>query len=175
MNGEEMKAYVLLARNGDTAAFCKLYELYYKDMYRFAYYMLGNTADAEDVISETVLDAFSSIKSLKKPESFKSWIFKILSTKCKRQQAVYATNREHVKDDADTTLLSKEDHPYAESLDVRAAFAALNDIEKNVISLMVFAGYNSRETAKLLGSREGTIRSLKSRALDKMSQYLTES
>lgn len=174
MNGEEMKAYVLLARNGDTAAFCKLYEQYYKDMYRFAYYMLGNTEDAEDVISETVLDAFTGIKGLKKPESFKSWIFKILSTKCKQQQAVYVANREHVKDDADTTLLSKEDHPYADHLDVQSAFAALNETEKNVISLMVFAGYNSREAAKLLGSREGTIRSLKSRALSKMSQYLTE-
>ena len=174
MNGEEMKAYVLLARNGDTAAFCKLYEQYYKDMYRFAYYMLGNAEDAEDVISDTVLDAFTGIRGLKKPESFKSWIFKILSTKCKQQQAVYAANREHVKDDADTTLLSKEDHPYADNLDVRSAFAALNETEKNVISLMVFAGYNSRETAKLLGSREGTIRSLKSRALGKMSQYLTE-
>lgn len=174
MNGEEMKAYVLLARNGDTAAFCKLYELYYKDMYRFAYYMLGSTEDAEDAISETVADAFSGIKGLKKPESFKSWIFKILSTKCKRQQAVYATNREHIKADADTSSLSKEDHPYAENLDVRAAFAALNDLEKNVISLMVFAGYNSRETAKLIGSPEGTVRSLKSRALHKMSLYLME-
>lgn len=175
MNGEEMKAYVLLARNGDTAAFCKLYELYYKDMYRFAYYMLGNTEDAEDVISETVLDAFSGIKGLKKPESFKSWIFKILSTKCKRQQAVYAANKEHLKEDADTSILSKEDHPYADKLDVQTAFSKLNDMEKHVISLMVFAGYNSRETAKILGSPEGTIRSLKSRALNKMSQYLTES
>ena len=65
MNAEEMKAYVLLARNGDTAAFCKLYEQYYKDMYRFAYYMLGNAEDAEDVISDTVLDAFTGIRGLK--------------------------------------------------------------------------------------------------------------
>jgi RNA polymerase sigma-70 factor (ECF subfamily) len=169
-----MKAYVLLARNGDTAAFCKLYELYYKDMYRFAYYMLGSEEDAQDVISDTVLDAFSGIKNLKKPESFKSWIFKILSTKCKRQQALYVSNREHVTQEADENKLIKEDHPYADNLDIRAAFAALNDLEKSVISLMVFAGYNSRETAKMLGSPEGTIRSLKSRALTKMSRYLTE-
>jgi RNA polymerase sigma-70 factor (ECF subfamily) len=169
-----MKAYVLLARNGDTAAFCKLYELYYKDMYRFAYYMLGNEEDAQDVISDTVLDAFSGIKNLKKPESFKSWIFKILSTKCKRQQALYVSNREHVTHETDENQLVKEDHPYADNLDIRTAFAALNDLEKSVISLMVFAGYNSRETAKMLGSPEGTIRSLKSRALTKMSRYLTE-
>lgn len=168
-----MIAYVLLARNGDTEAFCKLYEQYYKDMYRFAYYLLGNEEDAQDAISDTVLDAFSSIKKLKKPESFKSWIFKILSTKCKRQQAVYVSNREHLKTDDNTSELVKEDYPYADSIDIKNAFKALNDIERNVIALMVFAGYNSRETAKLLGSPEGTIRSLKSRALTKMSQYLT--
>ncbi len=174
MNQEEMIAHVLLAKNGDSASFCKLYELYYKDMYRFAYYTLGNQQDAEDVISETVLDAFKGIKNLKKPEKFKSWIFQILSTKCKRQIAVYVSNREHLKDEAETNQFIQEDHPYAEHLDVRKAFSKLNETEKMIISLMVFAGYNSRETAKILGAQEGTIRSTKSRALRKMSQYLKE-
>ena len=143
-------------------------------MYRFACYTLGNEQDAEDVISETVLDAFSGIRNLKKPESFKAWIFQILSIKCKRQMAVYASNREHLKPDSFDDQLKKEDHPYAQNLDVRAAFSALNETEKIIVSLMVFAGYNSRETAKILKSREGTIRSAKSRAFTKMSQYLKE-
>lgn len=174
MNQEQIKAHVLLAKNGDTTSFCRLYELYYKDMYRFAYYMLGNEQDAEDVISETVLDAFTGIKNLKKPERFKAWIFQILSTKCKRQIAVYISNREHIKEDTENEPLAKEDHPYAERLDIQAAFDTLNETEKNIISLTVFAGYNSRETAKILNSREGTIRSAKSRAFTKMSQYLKE-
>ena len=174
MNQEEMKAHVLLAKNGDSNSFCKLYELYYKDMYRFAYYMLGNSQDAEDVISETVLDAFTGIRDLKNPLKFKSWIFQILSTKCKRQMAVYVSNREHIKPEPEEDKLISEDHPYAEHLDVRSAFSALSETEKTIISLMVFAGYNSRETAKILKSKEGTIRSLKSRALAKMSNYLKE-
>lgn len=174
MNQEEITAHVLLAKNGDSASFCKLYELYYKDMYRFAYYTLGNQQDAEDVISETILDAFKGIRNLKKPEKFKSWIFQILSTKCKRQIAVYISDREHLKDDTATEHFVQEDHPYAEHLDVRKAFSTLNDNEKIIISLMVFAGYNSRETAKILNSHEGTIRSAKSRAFAKMSQYLKE-
>lgn len=174
MNKEEITAYVLLAKNGDSAAFCKLYELYYKDMYRFAYYALGNQSDAEDVISETVLDAFKGIKNLKKPEKFKAWIFQILSTKCKRQIAVYVSNREHLKEEASATDMVQDDHPYAEHLDVQKAFSKLNETEKMIVSLMVFAGYNSRETAKILNSQEGTIRSTKSRALAKMSQYLKE-
>lgn len=174
MNQEEIIAHVLLARNGDTSSFCKLYELYYKDMYRFAYYTLGNQQDAEDVISETVLDAFKGIHNLRKPERFKSWIFQILSTKCKRQIAVYVSNREHIKDESADTDLTQDDHPYAERLDVRKAFSILNDTEKMIISLMVFAGYNSRETAKIMKSTEGTIRSAKSRALTKMSNFLKE-
>lgn len=174
MNHEEIKAHVLLARNGDTTSFCKLYELYYKDMYRFAYYMLGNRQDAEDVISETVLDAFTGIKNLRKPERFKAWIFQILSIKCKRQMAIYISNREHIREQSEKETLIKEDHPYAEQLDIQTAFAALNNTEKSIISLMVFAGYNSRETAKILNSTEGTIRSAKSRAFTKMSHYLKE-
>lgn len=174
MNQEEIIAHVLLAKNGNSDSFCKLYELYYKDMYHFAYYTLGNQQDAEDVISETVLDAFKGIRNLKKPEKFKSWIFQILSTKCKRQIAVYISNREHLKENNETEQLIQDDHPYAEHLDIRKAFSKLNDNEKIIVSLMVFAGYNSRETAKILNSQEGTIRSTKSRALTKMSQYLKE-
>lgn len=174
MNQEEIKAHVLLARNGDTASFCKLYELYYKDMYRFAYYMLANSQDAEDVISETVLDAFTGIRNLKNPLKFKAWIFQILSAKCKRQMAVYVKNREHLQPEACEDRLVTEDHPYAEQMDVRSAFSALSETERTIISLMVFAGYNSRETAKLLKSTEGTVRSAKSRAFTKMSNYLKE-
>jgi len=174
LNQEEIIAHVLLAKNGNSASFCKLYELYYKDMYRYAYYTLGNQADAEDVISETVLDAFNGIKNLKKPEKFKSWIFQILSIKCKRQIATYISNREHMKDTGDSNELTQEDYPYAEHMDVRRAFENLNDKEKMILSLMIFGGYNSRETAKILKTQEGTIRSTKSRALAKMSQYLKE-
>ena len=37
--------------------FLELYETIYKDLYRLAYYYLGNAQDAEDVVSETVLKA----------------------------------------------------------------------------------------------------------------------
>lgn len=174
MNKDEITAHVLLARNGDTASFCKLYELYYKDMYRYAYYMLGGGDDVEDVISETVLDAFTGIKNLKHPAKFKAWIFQILTTKCKRQIASYIKDREHTKDNIDEEQLRKEDHPYALSVDVQRAFDALSEMERTVVSLIVFGGYTSREAAKILKSREGTVRSLKSRAFTKMSEYLKE-
>ncbi len=174
MNKEELTAHVLLAKNGNTDSFCKLYELYYKDMYRFAYYMLKDEEDAKDIISETVLDAFTGIKGLKNPEKFKAWIFRILTTKCKRQMAQYVDHKEHLTTHDEAMEIAAEDRDHSESIDLKNAFSVLNDMERTVLSLIVIAGYSSRETARMLKSREGTIRSIKSRALTKLSNELKE-
>ena len=42
------------AKRGDTAAFAELYGTIYKRLYQFALYTLGNTQDAEDVVSAAV-------------------------------------------------------------------------------------------------------------------------
>ena len=57
------------AKAGDVSAFAKLYEQVYEDMYRYAFYMLQHIQDAQDVVSDTVADAFASIRKLrgKKP------------------------------------------------------------------------------------------------------------
>ena len=73
------------ARRQDASAFARLYEEIYKDLYKFALYTLKNPHDAEDVVSDTVMDAYAGIKGLKKEESFRAWIFRILSNKCRRK------------------------------------------------------------------------------------------
>ena len=80
---EDATSLVLRAKDGDVHAFAGLYAQIYKDLYRFAVCTLQNLHDAEDAVSETVLDAFAQIGSLRKPESFKSWMFAILSVKCR--------------------------------------------------------------------------------------------
>ena len=83
---EDFKQYVALAAKGDTEAFSRLYEMVYKDLYHIALYCLRNTHDACDAVSDTVIDAFSSIGKLKSPEAFRNWILKILYSKIKRKQ-----------------------------------------------------------------------------------------
>ena len=52
---EDMSLLAEKARGGDPEAFASLYEMVYKDLYRYALYMLGQKEDAEDVVSETVM------------------------------------------------------------------------------------------------------------------------
>ena len=87
------------AKQGNADAFASLYQEIYEDLYRFAVYILKDPVDAQDAVSETVTDAYASIRRLRKEKAFKGWIFRILSAKCKRKLKEYA-NR--------TVELSKE-------------------------------------------------------------------
>ena len=157
------------AKSGDTNAFAELYSNIYLDLYRFALYTLKNPADAEDVVSETVMDAFVSIRRLRSAESFKAWIFKILSTKCKQRfKQIQSSAVELPADLPDEEHLSH----LAEMLDLRHYFFLLEDEERLIISMHIFAGYTSQEIAKILHMNANTVRSKEHRALKKLADQL---
>ncbi len=155
------------AKAGDDEAFSRLYELIYKDMYKYAYYYLDNAMDAEDAVAEAVLDAYKSIKKLRQEEAFKNWIFKILTIKCKKKIEKYIQRDVELTED-----IVFEDKDYDESQDVKVAFSILTEEEKKVVSLAVFAGYKSHEIAESMGLNSNTVRSKLSRALSKMQKKL---
>ena len=70
------------AKRGDTAAFAELYGTIYKRLYRFALYTLGNTQDAEDVVSAAVMEAFENIGKLRKEDAFSAWMYRIVANMC---------------------------------------------------------------------------------------------
>ena len=153
------------AKQGDATAFANLYRQVYEDLYRFALYILKNKADAEDVVSETVADAFATIKKLRKEESFKSWIFRILYNKCKDKLREYTKKTVELPEDY-------REMPTEEKVEdgavMRALFGELGEEERLIISMHLFAGYTSKEIGTLLHMNENTVRSKESRALKKL-------
>ena len=65
--------------------FSEMYETVYRDLYRYALCLMKNPQEAEDAVSEAVIAAYENIHKLKKEEAFKSWIFTILTNKCKKR------------------------------------------------------------------------------------------
>ena len=49
------KLLVKKAKSGDKTAFSSLYRLYKDKLYRYAFYRLGNSDDAQDAVSDAVL------------------------------------------------------------------------------------------------------------------------
>lgn len=159
---------VRLAKFRDTHAFARLYETVYKDLYRFALYTLRHPQDAEDAVSETVVDAFAQIQSLKDAAAFRSWIFRILSAKCSRRIRQYINAPSELPDE-----LREEAFPVCEQVDIRRALDSLPEEDRLIISMSIFAGYSSQEIGDLLKMNPGTVRSRQSRALKKLESLLS--
>ncbi|MBP9999940.1 MAG: sigma-70 family RNA polymerase sigma factor [Clostridiales bacterium] len=146
--------------------FVRYYESVYKDLYRYALYMLENPEDAEDVTGETVMDAYASIDKLRDPNAFRSWIFTILSNKCRRKRKEYLQKTTELPEDL------RAEGDMEEAAAVRAAFAALSPEEQEIIGLKVFGGYKSHEIGEILNLNDNTVRSKIQRGLQKMRALL---
>lgn len=159
------------AKRGDVKSFSKLYAQIYKDLYRFALYMTKHPQDAEDAVSETVISAFENIKNLKQEQSFKTWMFTILSNRCRKMMKQgQKESAKLLEADADEAVTEPD---YAQWHDVRRAFGMLNEEERMIVSFSVFGGYKSEEIAQILDKNAATVRSRKSRALEKMRSALS--
>ena len=155
--------------NRGKETFLELYGECSQDLYRFALYTLKNQHDAEDAVGDAVADAYEGFSKLRDLEAFRAWIFKILSVKCRRKLKEYTNRTVQLPDD-----LSAWPDSVEKNLQVRQAFARLDEEERLIISMHVFAGYTSREIGKILHRNDNTIRSRESRALKKMEQWLQD-
>ena len=162
-------ALVGQAKQGDAHAFALLYEKYYKDLYRFALYYLKNESQAEDAVSGAVLKAYEKLPNLRQDSSFKSWLFQITANECR---LVFRQSKETSipENYEESTVEQGYEKPELNSL-----LKILTDDERMVVTLAVFSGYRSTEIGSMLSMRPGTVRSLKSRAMDKLRAALAPS
>jgi RNA polymerase sigma-70 factor (ECF subfamily) len=68
---------VSAAQAGSAAAFEQLHKLYSGLVFRSAYYILRNHADAEDAMQDAFLRAYMGLSGFRKEAQFNSWITRI--------------------------------------------------------------------------------------------------
>ena len=170
----EQEGLVRAAKAGDAGAFTELYKEIYRDLYHFAYYMLKHAEDAKDAVSDAVVDAWASIGTLKKEESFKSWMFAILSNKCKAKLREYANRPGELSEALADTLQAEEGVTTPEHLQLREEFLQLPETDRLIIGLHLFAGYKTKELAEVLHMSASTVRSRESRALKRLGEAMKE-
>lgn len=170
MKSDEFKKDVSLAVKGDAQAFSRLYALVYEDLYHTAFYSLRNEHDAADAVSETILDAFSSIKRLRNEEAFKSWIFRILAAKIKRKQAEYFSAPSDISEAGFENVLQSGFE--FEHVELAQAMYSLDDDDRLILSMSVLGGYTGDEIAKICGMKAATVRSRLMRTKEKLKSYI---
>lgn len=149
--------------------FSEMYATVYQDLYRYALCLMKHPQEAEDMVSESVVTAYENIHKLKKEEAFRSWIFTILTNKCKKR--LKKATKEISRDEEEFPEVSVTSD-YEMALDVRKAFFVLSEEEQILVGLSVFGGYESQEIGEMLKLNPNTVRSKRSRALRKMECVL---
>lgn len=176
------------AKDGDPDAFISLYETMYKSLYRSAFLSLGRKEDAEDAVSDTIVDAWNEIGSLRDPKAFSSWIYRILYVKCQRKRTYYMTEPSellpegesgnlYIRQEGSGAFKSVRTSALSDELsevgsDVIEALFSLSPEDREIIVLHVLLGFKSREIAKITGLKASTVRSREVRALQKLRSQI---
>ncbi len=173
MDSSSVAAWVSLARKGDADAFAHLYSLVYLDLYRYAFYVLGNSADAEDAVQDAVLSAYKDIGSLKNAEAFKSWMFTILARTCKGHIKKRIKNRQPLND-PQPLITEGFDQQLLQADTLRRAILTLPPKSRIILLLSIKGGFNSADIGKMLNLPSSTVRSTLSRCCTKLKELLKE-
>lgn len=172
------KHYQLVAdcRQGDKKACYELYRLYAKAMLNVAYRIVGNTAEAEDVLQEAFLDAFSKIQHFRQETTFGLWLKQIVVHRAinllRKRKALWIET-----EDAELEEIAEEEPDDQEEVlykveQVKAAMLKLPEGYRVIISLYLLEGYDHEEIGQILNISENTSRTQLLRAKRKLCEML---
>ena len=128
-------------------------------LYRTAYLYLGSEADALEAVDEAVYQALRTLKKLREPVHFETWLTRILLNECHRE----LRRRKRV---AGEDALPDTAGPDAyDALPLKEAVRRLPEELRAVVILRFFTGYTQAETAAALDIPQGTVATRQRRAL----------
>ena len=164
------------ARAGDQAALGALYDRLAARLYRFAFFRLGNRADAEDLPQRTFLKMIEALpRYQRRGIPFEAWFFRIARNglvdvlRARRShdplEALHAAPSGEIGPEAAAELAS-------EFAAVEAALSRLTEEQQTVIGYRFMAGLTPREVGIVMGKREGTVRGLQFRAIAALRRAL---
>lgn len=168
---KQQRALVKQAMRGSPKAFGALVRQEQETLYRMAYLYVRNEEDALDVVQESVLKAYKSLKSLREPDYFHTWLVRVTINTAQdllRRQRRTLPLEEGVEFPAPQTL------PPEEVMDLHQALAKLPEKVQEVVKLKYFDGYTIREISAATGMPPGTVSVYLRRAISKLRETLKE-
>lgn len=170
---DTVSSFITAAQNGDNSAFRKLYDLYVNAMYNISYRIVNNKDEAEDVLQESFLKAFQSIRKFDNGNSFGGWLKKVVIN-----SSIDQVRKRRISfvpiDDVTHNLEIEEENMRFDAETLRACIQELPDNYRVVLTLFLFEDQSHKEIATLLNISEGTSKSHFHRAKKKLLTLLNE-
>ncbi len=159
-------------RGIDQARF-EIYKLYSKAMFNVCYRMMNNREDAEDMLQEVFLQAFTKLDSFRFESSFGTWIKTIAIRLCLNAINKRKVDLVYCDEVYDRSL--PEDETDAVKLTTNNILKAMEELPEGgriVFSLYLLEGYDHGEIAQIMGITESTSKSQFMRAKRRVQEIL---
>jgi RNA polymerase sigma-70 factor, ECF subfamily len=152
--------------------FERLYRRYGTHVYRYAYGVLRNRADAEDVTQTTFMNAFRALERGEDPRSPLNWLISIAHNVCLQRFRTSSRRPQEVELDYDVAdaLVDEDDGPGAD--DIRRALGHLAFNQRAAIVLREIEGRSYAEIAEVLGVSMSAVETLIFRARRALREQL---
>lgn len=152
-------------RRGDLGAFEELYKAHAGRLYSLACRMLGNPADAEDLLQEIFLSAHRKLDSFRGEAALGTWLYRLGMNQILDHVRSRAGRAGQITDGLDdaSSLADASGHRLADRaidrIDLERAVAELPEGCRAAFLLHDVDGLEHREVSEVLGIAEGTSKS----------------
>jgi RNA polymerase sigma factor (sigma-70 family) len=161
-----------LFRATRAADFDRLYRRHAPSVYRYAFAVLGNRADAEDVTQQTFLNAYRAIEQGTKPRKAENWLLRIAHNEVRRH---FRTNGKAVEVEFDEQVA----HPVPDGsgpgfADIVRALQQLPPTQRSALVMREFEGRSYAEIAEVLEVTQSALETLIFRARRALAEQLED-
>jgi RNA polymerase sigma-70 factor (ECF subfamily) len=173
-------ALVERCRRGDLAAFEELYRAHAGKLFSVACRLLGNAADAEDLLQEIFLSAHRKLDGFRGESALGTWLYRLATNACLDHLRSRAARMNQVTDalDEEPSPAPPGSRGLAEQtvtkMDLERALAQLPEGCRAAFVLHDVEGLEHREVAESLGIAEGTSKSQVHKARQRLRALLLE-
>lgn len=171
--------------NPNDIAFEKLVRPHFDRLFRLAWRLAGQKAEAEDLFQELLIKAYGKLDDLVDIDDPGSWLARIMYNLFIDERRRYARRRLHTIEEGEMSgdglagLPGPDDPAYEQERFERmkrldAALSKLSDEHRIIVLLHDTEGYKLKEIQALTGVPEGTIKSRLHRARLRLREMLGE-
>ncbi|MBC2840199.1 RNA polymerase sigma factor [Robiginitalea sp. SC105] len=164
---------------GDQRAQMKIYDQYYHAMYNTAVRIVKDSAEAEDIMQESFLSAFTKLDTFKGEVTFGAWLKRIVINNSiyhyRKQQKLQEVGLESVLNKVEDKDEAVADSGSTEQMaqKVLETMKQLKDSYRISLTLHLIEGYDYKEISEIMDMSYGNCRTTISRAKDSLRKKLS--
>ncbi len=147
------------ARSGDHEAFEVLVTSAGDRLYAVARLILRASDLAEDAVQEALVRAWQQLPSLRDPDRFDAWLYRLVVNACADQGRQLRRWAGQVRSLPIESSIGDDTGSVADREQLERGFSRLTPEQRAVVVLHYYSGFSATEIAPILGIPEGTARS----------------